>query len=374
MAKKPVSGDFNGKVEYERRFIVHLDQNKMPKEAQVEHIEQAYFLATERKKEFRLRISDGKSSFSVKNGKGIVRSCQNVPLGPTGSVRTIMGQLGRPLEKIRKRIGRWKIDFFEGKWRGLVIAEYSLKDINDRIVFPDWMQVECEITGIITNYDLFKIAGSELNFDELKSRISQKHMPWIVLTGGPCSGKSSILDILKTRFQDTAVFFPEIATLIIKEIGLRPEKCATPAQCDQFQESIYYTQSSFEASVSAQAAMHADPKKAMIIDRGTVDCLAYIEGGDKRFEELFCTTIAQEYAKYALVICLGMPDKKTYNKNFAGNTARYENYQEALEREQKIVQAWNNHPRFRFITACDNFSEKAEKVITEIDKFLSRIK
>lgn len=375
MSKKPVGKNCNGTVEYERRFIVKIDYEKMPKSKNIEHIKQAYISVPERKKELRLRITnESQATYCVKNGKGMLRSCQNMPLGSVGSVGAIMEQLGGPLEKVRKRFGRWKIDIFEGKWRGLTIAEYVLNDSDEQIVFPDWMQVECEITGVITNLDLFKIASYDFNLEELRRRVSQKQMPWIVLTGGPCSGKSSILQSLQSELQDDLVFFPEIATIVINQIGLRPDKCSTPLEYDQFQESIYYTQTSFETSVSAQATMQAYPKKAMIIDRGTVDCIAYISGGIKKFENLFKTTLKEEYNKYSLVICLGLPDEKTYNEFFACNPARYESYEEAMEREQRIVEAWHGHKNFHYIPSTAEFSQKCKNVEEEIKKFLQQIK
>jgi CYTH domain-containing protein/predicted ATPase len=347
----------------------------MPKSKQIEHIKQAYITVPERKKEFRIRITnEGQASYCVKNGKGLLRSCQNVPLGPVGSINAMIEHLGGALEKVRKRIGRWKIDIFEGKWQGLVIAEYVLNDPNEEIEFPSWMNVEREITGSITNYDLFKINSYDQTFEELRRRISQRQMPWIVLTGGPCTGKSTILEELKKEFSDKVIFLPEMATILITQIGLRPDRCMSNTEFEQFEESVYYMQSSFEASVSAQASMQTDPKKAMIVDRGTVDNLAYLPGGAKKFESLFNTSLIEEYKKYALVICLGMPDENTYNQNFACNPARYESFEQAMEMEEKIITAWDKHPNFKYIPSCEHFSEKVDKVKKILRSFLDSIK
>lgn len=46
----------------------------------------------------------------------------------------------------------------------------------------------------------------------------------IVITGGPCGGKTTVLNALKKDFNDRAVFVPEVATMLLSGGFPAPEK------------------------------------------------------------------------------------------------------------------------------------------------------
>lgn len=182
-------------------------------------------------------------------------------------------------------------------------------------------------------------------------------VPCIAITGGPCSGKSSIMQILKSEFTDIH-FVHEVASIIIGRVGILPSK--NPVQNRSFQKAKYKVGKIFRTT-SVEFAI-VQKKQAVVLDRGEADGAAYFEGGIKEFEAVLGTSITSEYAHIDMVICLDVPPQDVYEQNKANNPSRFENYDEAVNLGRRTKNAWERHPNFKFVSSETNWETKVNTV------------
>lgn len=133
-------------VEIERKFLV--DKKKWQPSGTGKKIKQGY-LSVDPERVVRVRIS-GEEAFLTIKGKaqGISRTEMEYSI-PLDDAEVLLAMCtGLPVEKTRYveeiENNRWEIDVFEGKNRGLVMAEIELERENHVFVLPLW--VECEVS------------------------------------------------------------------------------------------------------------------------------------------------------------------------------------------------------------------------------------
>src|SRR5262245_48494159 len=104
----------------------------------------------------------------------------------------------------------------------------------------------------------------------------------IVLTGGPCAGKSTIAELISRAFRERLMVVPESASLLFKGGFPRWQDVAsrTALQC-----AIFRVQSEIERAYAAHYPSHS-----LLLDRGTVDGAAYWPNGAEDFFATMGTT------------------------------------------------------------------------------------
>ncbi len=195
-------------------------------------------------------------------------------------------------------------------------------------------------------------------------------MKKIVLTGGPCGGKTKIFNRLKKEFADSIVFVPEVATMLME--GGYPRDGSSPSEewLNKFQTVVLKNQLRVEAEALEEAGKRG--LSVIICDRGALDGSAYVPGG----EEVFCAltgTDAKELAsRYDLVLHLesrAIGDPDSYGNNT--NSHRLEGPEAAIAIDDAIWKAWKHHPnhiRVHFEGSIDDKYEKVSKVIEDFTK------
>ncbi|MDO8466716.1 MAG: AAA family ATPase [bacterium] len=201
-------------------------------------------------------------------------------------------------------------------------------------------------------------------------------MKRIVLTGGPCGGKTTGKEYVREKLLNygrSPIFVPEVATLIIG-CGLNPGELS-PEQYFEFQKLIFSTQMKFEDDIFLKAVEIKASKKPMIImDRGLMDAKAYmtpemfeavlkdhgmdeVEARDKRYDGVFhLSTVAD-----------GKPE--LYSQ--ANNPSRLEKTpEEAVSADHKTRNAWLGHPHLRVIDNSTDFDQKMNRLLNEIRRLL----
>ncbi len=353
--------------EFERRWIVlSLDPDiaRYPSK----EIEQGYF---DGQADMRVRITDGSTAvITRKTGKGRVRTERNRGVS-LGTGRFLLDSTGHRLEKRRHLRDGWEIDYFHGPLSGLVLAEIEKPTVAelDKVRLPIWIHSAIEVTGSLTNRMLARIAydlRGETPTGPVRDLIV-KDVPKIVLTGGPCSGKSSVMTALRTEFGDLLHCVPEVATIVIEQVGVKPPVDDRMGM-KSFQRTIYRVQLGFERGSNQQALR--DGRSALLLDRGTVDGAAYMKNGTRDMEQIFRTNIQDEYDRYHGIICLDVPPQDIYEANKSGNPARYENYDQAAAIGHRLREVWSGHPRFRFIGNGSSWEDKLQKVRHQIKELL----
>ena len=193
----------------------------------------------------------------------------------------------------------------------------------------------------------------------------------IVLTGGPCAGKTTALNWINNYFVNRGykvLFVPETATELIPN-GIAPWTCKDNYD---FQYAVTTLQKTKEA-VFEQVAKEMDAEKILIVcDRGLLDNKAYMKQSEfKRILKEFNTTEVIERDSYDAVFHLVTAAKgKEQFYTLDNNNARTETIEQAREIDDKIIASWTGHPHLRIIDNSTDFEEKLERLMREISSFL----
>jgi predicted ATPase len=200
--------------------------------------------------------------------------------------------------------------------------------------------------------------------DDKVLKLAAKKPVKIVLTGGPCGGKTTVMDHLKENLKSRAVFVPETATRLFEE-GLLPQNSRVEEWGGEFQGRILLLQDAAEAQAEKQAReLYAH---FVICDRGALDGAAYVVGGLPEFSRKYNVWPSNYYKEYRLVIhleSLATLNPKEYERLVFTNPHRFETVEVAVKRELALRQAWANHPRRELVSLP--IDEAKERVLSLI--------
>lgn len=198
----------------------------------------------------------------------------------------------------------------------------------------------------------------------------------IVITGGPCAGKSSALLRVKAEFEDLGwkvIIINETATEIIMS-GV------TPAECPiiDFQKQLLQLQMKKEECFFNYAKVLEERygKVLIVCDRGAMDSKSYIT--DEEFEEIrknsgYCRVELRD--RYDAVFHLvSAADGAGEFYTIENNSARTETPEEAVKCDRRLISAWCGHPHLRVIDNSTDFNAKIDRLIAEIKAFLGEPK
>jgi CYTH domain-containing protein/thymidylate kinase len=188
----------------------------------------------------------------------------------------------------------------------------------------------------------------------------------IVLTGGPCGGKSTAMAHISDRLQSLGFRVyrvPEAATLFITG-GFSPWLMAGEERI-AFEGNLVRTKIALEDAFYAIAKASKQPS-VIICDRGTMDTSAYLprETWDIVMDEFMWNVVDLRDKRYDAVIHLvtaAIGAEKYYTTE--NNTARTESLEQARDLDFKILNAWVGHPRIRIIDNSTDFKGKIQRVI-----------
>ena len=189
----------------------------------------------------------------------------------------------------------------------------------------------------------------------------------IVITGGPCAGKSTALSKIQKELSQLGykVFFiTESATELISS-GI------TPFEFEDFQLYLIKYQLEKEA-IYEEAARHAGDKVIIICDRGVLDNKAYMS--KEQFNYILKTLNTNEVAmrdNYGAVFHLVTAAKGAEQfYTTENNSARTETPEQAILMDDKTICAWIGHPHFRIIDNSTDFDQKIRRLLVEITSYL----
>ena len=195
----------------------------------------------------------------------------------------------------------------------------------------------------------------------------------IVLTGGPCAGKTTALVRIIEHFSSLGykVFtIPEVPTMFTqsgmnyltdnKSLFYEGEKATLEIQLaleDKF----------------VRMAMQCTEPTIVVCDRGALDISAYMTADMwNDLTKAVGTTTAELRQRYDAVLHLvSAADGAEQYYTTANNAQRYEAMTEeglniARGLDKKVIQAWTGHPHLRVINNHDDFDCKMRRVLKEI--------
>jgi len=193
----------------------------------------------------------------------------------------------------------------------------------------------------------------------------------IVITGGPCAGKTTAMSWLQNYFAKlgyTVLFVPETATELIGG-GLAPWTCGTNIDYQKCQMTLQLAKE--QVFEQGAASMKAD-KILIVCDRGALDNKAYMTEMD--FQMVLSSLGLNEVELrdgYDAVFHLVTAAKGAVQfYTTANNTARTETPEQAAALDDKLIAAWTGHPHLRIIDNATDFEDKLKRLIGEIAAFL----
>lgn len=177
----------------------------------------------------------------------------------------------------------------------------------------------------------------------------------VCFTGGPCAGKSSAIAWLRERYPDQFLLVPEVASFCIP-IGL---KRTIPDQSLMLHKIILATQLLLQQQVEISAAHFG---KSVLLDRGALDCLAYVPNS---IDLASTKDVAAMLKWYDVVIHM-----RTLAKNMPGKYSisaenhRDEDPDNARNIDDNLAAIWSAHPSYRLVESCATFDERMLIVIS----------
>jgi len=220
---------------------------------------------------------------------------------------------------------------------------------------------------------LFKVDVEELlcmRDEKRNAKISK-----IVITGGPCAGKSTAMSWIQNAFTQMGymvLFVPETATELITG-NVAPWTCSSNVEYQKCQMKLQME----KERIFEQAAktMRTD-KVLMVCDRGVLDNKAYMNDGEFAETVKFVGSNEVELRDYYdavfHLVTAAKGAEEFYTTN--NNAARTETMEEAAALDDKLISAWTGHPHFRVIDNTSAFEDKMKKLVAEIASFLGEPK
>ena len=213
----------------------------------------------------------------------------------------------------------------------------------------------------------------DISLDELLmtgSDESEKKIFKIVLTGGPCAGKSTAMNWIQNFFVKQGygvIFVPETATELITG-GLTPWNSKSNMD---YQSTVLDLQLAKENIFTTGAYNMKEDKILIVCDRGALDNKAYISNKDFQFmlksKGLNEVELRDSYDAVFHLVTAAKGAEEFYN---LGNKARTETKEEAIRLDDKTISAWTGHPHLRIIDNSTDFDTKMKRLLIEISHFL----
>lgn len=196
----------------------------------------------------------------------------------------------------------------------------------------------------------------------------------IVLTGGPCAGKTSTIPRIEEHLIEKGyhvLILNECATETIKQ-GIRPfgDNAATVYD---FENEILKLQLFKEKRLKESVNYYPDDTKVVILyDRGSVDVYAYLgkEQYDRILKEnnLKHEELVNEYDLVIHMITVAADMENRYSN--ANNKTRFEDSEEAINVDNNIKEAWNDCPNLKVVPVCEYLEDKIQMTINYVDELL----
>ncbi|CAJ0949224.1 unnamed protein product, partial [Mesorhabditis belari] len=191
----------------------------------------------------------------------------------------------------------------------------------------------------------------------------------LVLTGGPCGGKTTGQERLATFFENLGwkVFtVPETATVLLGG-GVKFQEL-TPQQTYEFQKDLLKTLIRIEDVFFNQAALINDRNVLVICDRGAMDPSAYID--DKGWNQMLSECNVDQFSlredRYNQICHLVTAADGAENfYTLSNNNTRKEGIDAAKKQDDLTRQVWIGHPYVDIIdnSNCKSFDDKILKLI-----------
>jgi len=205
----------------------------------------------------------------------------------------------------------------------------------------------------------------------MEQKNAKKQITKIVLTGGPCAGKTTAMSWVQNYFTKMGyrvLFVPETATELIcggisaatLQDGLKFQLCQIPLQMKK--EEIF----------TYAAQQFPEDKILIVCDRGCLDGKAFMS--EEEFQQMLKIlhtdeiTLRDSYDAVFHLVTAAKGAVEAYT--LSNNAARSETPEQAAAVDDRLIAAWTGHPHFRVIANEGEFKDKMQRALAEITAFL----
>lgn len=191
----------------------------------------------------------------------------------------------------------------------------------------------------------------------------------IVLTGGPCAGKTTALKYIFEEIQKQGIkviAIEEIATKLILS-GKTPQNMGNY----EFHKLLFESELKEEREIISKAEKMPQNKVVILFDRGLLDNRAFVTQADfDRYSTLNGVNeelIRNSYDAVFHLVTAANGAEEYYNFD---NEARTETPQKAREIDIETIAVWTGTPHLRIIDNTTSFDKKLERLRNEVFAFL----
>jgi len=178
----------------------------------------------------------------------------------------------------------------------------------------------------------------------------------IALTGGPGAGKTAVLEMAVRSLCNHVAILPEAAGIVF---GGGFPRLPSHSSRRAAQRAIYHVQRELEYLAIEQSSL-----EIALCDRGTIDGLAYWPDTLNSYWQQLGTSLEEQLGHYSAVIHLRTPRiDQGYNRD---NELRVESAAEAQAIDDRILEAWQDHPQRFIVESEDDFLHKAMQALQHI--------
>ena len=207
--------------------------------------------------------------------------------------------------------------------------------------------------------------------DLLHPSSDEKRITKIVVTGGPCAGKTTAMSWIQNAFTKmgyAVLFVDETATQLITG-GASPWLSTSNRD---FQLQLIRLQQAKETAFTEIGKTLKESKILIVCDRAVMDNCAYMSVQEfswgMKMMNASKVSLRDQYDAVFHLVTAAKGAEKYYT--LSNNEARTETVEEASALDDRLIAAWTGHPHFRIIDNSSGFEEKMLRLIREITSFL----
>eukprot|EP00299_Pterocystis_sp_00344_P013593 c6679_g1_i1.p1 GENE.c6679_g1_i1~~c6679_g1_i1.p1 ORF type:complete len:215 (-),score=44.62 c6679_g1_i1:182-805(-) len=192
----------------------------------------------------------------------------------------------------------------------------------------------------------------------------------IVLTGGPCAGKTTSLRTLNKVLPEHGIrvyVVPEAATLFFSH-GCTVNDLSDPHHQLTFQTNLLKTQLFLE-DMFVGLANESNQPAVVVCDRGAMDGRAYMSS--QMWQQMLSENnysedefLNRRYDSVLFLVTAAEGASDHYNTDT--NHIRSETPDQAIDLDHRTRQCWAQHPRFHLLDNTTDFTTKIQRVIDTV--------
>lgn len=180
----------------------------------------------------------------------------------------------------------------------------------------------------------------------------------IALTGGPCSGKTTLLNELK-KIYSTKGFF-----IITVSESARELLSQGISRDDMLEFETLVAERQIENEEKAEKHV-SDSDTIIFYDRGLNDAFSYLDDSDKKkLKQHLGISSIEAWNRYDAVLFL---ETSAVSDCYEKDSYRIENADDAVRCHYRTLEEWMGHPHLRYIKAEKNIEDKKACLIREVE-------